>query len=168
MGLIFQDFVRNFFRLKQDRFKVKGDTILFNVDGDEEVGRNLLPEMETDTTLYSDTRTIIIECKWTETLTSGRNGKMTLKPQHLRQLLTYMAHHKRTLSNAGEVEGLLLYPRTEPVNVAVRIKGQRLRVRTINFEADWEKIELQMLSLLEEEPSRVPVRAAESHPSATL
>jgi len=54
------------------------------------------------------------------------------------------------------------------VNVAVRIKGQRLRVRTINFEADWEKIELQMLSLLEEEPSRVPVRAAESHPSATL
>ena len=153
MGMIFQDFVRNFFRLEQDHFAVKGDQIRFDVDADG-CGHDLLPVMNTDTSLHDDTRSIIIECKWTETLQAGRGGyKKTLREAHLRQLLTYMAHHKRTLSGSGDLEGLLLYPLgADQVDVALRIKGQRVRVRTVNFAAAWEEIEAQMLALLEDKP----------------
>ena len=102
MGLIFQDFVRNFFRLEQNRFSVKGDQVRWDVDIGVGFGHHLLPVMYTDTSLFDGTRTIIVECKWTpHTLQTGRGGKKTLNEEHLRQLHTYMVHHARTLSRLG-------------------------------------------------------------------
>jgi hypothetical protein len=56
------------------------------------------------------------------------------------------------MSGEGDVEGLLLYPLSEPVDVSLRIKGQRVRVRTIDFAAGWPAIKAQMLGLLDEGP----------------
>ena len=153
MGMIFQDFVRNFFRLEQDQFAVKGDQIRWDVESDIGFGHHLLPAMFTDTSLFDGTRTIIVECKWTSGLQIGRGGKKTLKEDHLRQLHTYMLHHARALSREGSVEGLLLYPLIdEALDVELMIKGQRLRGRTINFAVDWPEIRTQLLHLLEDAP----------------
>jgi hypothetical protein len=113
-------------------------------------GHHLLPLMNTDTSLFDGTRTIIVECKWTpHTLHAGRGAKKTLNEEHLRQLHTYMAHHTRTISCSGVVEGLLLYPLAdEPVDIELMIKGQTLRVRTIDLATGWPDIRAQMLSLL--------------------
>jgi hypothetical protein len=47
------------------------------------------------------------------------------------------------------VEGLLLYPLAdEPVDVALNLKGQLIRVRTLDLAASWPEVHHQMLSLL--------------------
>jgi 5-methylcytosine-specific restriction enzyme subunit McrC len=153
MGLIFQNFVRNFFRLEQEQFAVKGDQIRWDVDSDVGLGHRLLPAMFTDTSLFDGTCTIIVECKWTSALEIGRGGRRTLNQNHLRQLHTYMMHHARTLSGEGSVEGLLLYPLIdESLEVELLVKGQRLRVCTINFTVDWPETRTQLLNLLEAMP----------------
>jgi 5-methylcytosine-specific restriction enzyme subunit McrC len=149
MGLIFQDFVRNFFRLEQNQFAVKGDQIHWSIDDAVGCGHYLMPTMYTDTSLYDGTRTIIIECKWTpNTLQIGRGAK-TLRSEHLYQLHAYMTQHARTQQHSGTVEGLLLYPLADvPVDVAVTLKGQWIRVRTINLRLSWPDIRDQLLDLL--------------------
>jgi 5-methylcytosine-specific restriction enzyme subunit McrC len=81
MGLIFQDFIRNFFRLEQSRFVAKGESFAWPVDECYGQGHKLMPTMNTDTSLISDERVIIVECKWTaETLQRDR-----LRSDHLYQ-----------------------------------------------------------------------------------
>ena len=65
MGLIFQHFVRNFFRLEQHRFSVKGEQIYWPIEQKVGRGHELMPVMSTDVSLDDGKRTIIIECKWT-------------------------------------------------------------------------------------------------------
>ena len=147
MGLIFQDFVRNFFRIEQNEYRVKGDSFAWPFDEGYGHGHALMPMMNTDTSLLSETHSIIIECKWTgATLQRGR-----LRSDHLYQLSAYLRHHKRAVMSPTTVEGLLIYPLVdEPVDVAVRINEQRMRVRTIDLMVDWPSIRHQLLDLLNE------------------
>jgi 5-methylcytosine-specific restriction enzyme subunit McrC len=149
MGLIFQDFVRNFFRLEQHQFVVKGERISWIVDDNHGVGHHLLPRMNTDTSLVDGKRTIIVECKWTPTTFQLSHGKKTIHSDHLYQLHAYMSQHDRAQLHAGTVEGLLLYPLVdEAVDVALSLKGQWIRVRTINLATSWSDIRAQLLELL--------------------
>jgi 5-methylcytosine-specific restriction enzyme subunit McrC len=146
-GLIFQDFVRNFFRLEQKAFAVKGERVEWPVDESYGRGHKLLPTMNTDVSLLNDSRAIIIECKWTgATLQRGR-----VRSDHLYQLSAYIRHHKRALTSPSAVERLLLYPLVdEPVDVVVRIKDQRVHVRTLDLMCDWPEIHTQLLGVLGE------------------
>ena len=169
MGLIFQDFVRNFFRLEQNQFSVKGDQIHWDVDAGVGFGHHLLPLMNTDTSLFDGIRTIIVECKWTpHTLQVGRGGKKRFNEEHLRQLHTYVAHHARAVSRSGVVEGLLLYPLVDdPLDVDLMVKGQRLRVRTIDLATGWPDIRAQMLSLLSNSRRSYAVKISNSPTEVT-
>jgi 5-methylcytosine-specific restriction enzyme subunit McrC len=151
MGLIFQDFIRNFFVLEQTEFAVKGESFRWPVDEHYGYGHGFMPVMYTDTSLLSKShaKAIIIECKWTPiTLQRGK-----LRSEHLYQLNSYMRCHSRACKSLAAVEGLLLYPLVdEPVDVAVRINGQRMRVRTIDLTTDWPNIRHQLLDLLQDQP----------------
>jgi 5-methylcytosine-specific restriction enzyme subunit McrC len=150
MGYIFQDFVRNFYRLEQSQYGVKGDSFTWPLMEGYGRGQALMPVMNTDVSLTSERRTIVIECKWTpSTLQRGR-----LRSDHLYQLSAYVRHHRRALTMPSAVEGLLLYPLADdPVDVAVRINEQWLRVRTLDLTTDWPRIHAQLIALLEPEIS---------------
>ena len=150
MGLIFQDFVRNFFALEQKAFSVKGESLRWPVDEHYGHGHALMPAMNTDTSLLRKNKAIIIECKWTgATLQRGR-----LRSDHLYQLNAYMRCHSRAFGSPASVEGVLLYPLAdELVDVTVRVNGQRMRVRTIDLTTEWPSIRHQLLDLLEDQSS---------------
>jgi hypothetical protein len=98
---------------------------------------------------------------------NGSGRKKTLNEEHLRQLYTYMTHHIRTCTHSGTVEGLLLYPLADdPVDVDLPLKGQRLRVRTINFQTDWQDIRGQLLGLLDDAAPAIRSKLVEAE--ATL
>lgn len=67
--------------------------------------------METDVTLRSASRTLVIEAKYyRETLSSGQYGKKTLHSHNLYQLFAYL---KNLEANGGldrSAEGIILYP----------------------------------------------------------
>ena len=160
MRYIFQDFVRNFFRHARTPFSVNVEKFAWNFDPSVGYGHHLWPRMETDASLFDGRRTIIIECKWTpNVLPKSRFGSRTLRGEHLRQLHTYVTQHKHTRNGVGTVEGLLLYPLVDdPVDVAVKVDGQWLRVRTIDLATDWREIHAALLDLVVEE--KAPAEAA--------
>ena len=145
MGLVFQDFIRNFYRLEQRDFDVKGEKYPWPYDATHGQGHELMPTMNTDTSLLRDDKVIIVECKWTgTTLLRGR-----LSSDHLYQLSAYMRHHKRSYTSQKSVEGLLLYPLVDrPVDVAVCVNGQTLRARTVDLASDWRTVRQQLLEAI--------------------
>jgi len=122
-------------RLKQDRFSVKSEQICWPLDPEAGFGHALMPKMNTDVSLFDGERTIIIECKWTPRALQTYHGSNSLRSSHLYQLHTYMSHHVQTLAGRGHVEGILLYPfADDEVDVAVRLREQWIRVRTLRLE----------------------------------
>ena len=53
--------MRNFFRLEQHQFVVKGEHVRWMVDDGVGLGHDFLPAMYTDTSLVDGERTIIVE-----------------------------------------------------------------------------------------------------------
>ncbi len=105
--------------------------------------------METDTSLISPTRKIIIETKYVAgALITGRYNKQKLRSSHLYQLASY-------LKNVGEgstvqPEGILLYPAVHetPTNLRYEVWGYRVSARTINLNRSWREIHADLLGLL--------------------
>jgi 5-methylcytosine-specific restriction enzyme subunit McrC len=58
MGLIFQDFVRNFYRLEQTHFNVKSEQFDWPITHGMGHGQQFMPSMNTDVSLYDGSRTI--------------------------------------------------------------------------------------------------------------
>jgi 5-methylcytosine-specific restriction endonuclease McrBC regulatory subunit McrC len=69
MRRLFEKFVRNFYhRRLQSKFTVTSEQMKWSALALGSSDINLLPQMITDVSLRSDNRTIIIECKFTESL----------------------------------------------------------------------------------------------------
>jgi 5-methylcytosine-specific restriction enzyme subunit McrC len=150
MRRIFEKFVRNFFARRQRTFNVKQDHSDWFAIALEGSNLQFLPRMITDATLRSSDRTIIIECKYTESLYQSRFFADKLRSAHLYQLCTYL----RNLAQGGserdrEIEGILLYPTAgTELDQSYRLHGHRVRVKTLNLNQPWTGIEHEMLGLL--------------------
>lgn len=149
MRRVFEKFVLHFFALRQKSFKVKSERMGWFATAAEGSDLNLLPAMSTDASLRSVNRTIIIECKYTETLFQSRFGAEKLRSSHLYQLSAYL----RNLEENGEAdrvaEGILLYPTAgRSRDLSYRLHGHRVSVRTLDLNQPWTGIENQMLSLI--------------------
>jgi 5-methylcytosine-specific restriction enzyme subunit McrC len=149
MRRVFEKFVRNFFARRQSTFKVKSERMDWFATAEDGSDLNLLPAMYTDVSLRSASRTIIVECKYTESLYRGRFLAEKLRPAHLYQLSAYL----RNIESNGEVdrraEGILLYPTAgRPLKQTYWLQGHRINIRTLDLNQPWSRIEEQMFSLL--------------------
>jgi len=150
MADLFERFVRNFYRLRQDHFKVKVEKFTWQLESDSEAATELLPEMKTDVSLTADDRKIIIDCKYYQEALKKYYDKEKLISGHLYQLFAYV-HHARMQDKSRPVEGLLLYP---VVTKAFQHTYQfpntphRLRVATINLNQPWQQVETDLMALL--------------------
>jgi 5-methylcytosine-specific restriction enzyme subunit McrC len=146
MARLFEDFVRNFYRLEQREFKVESQKILWQAEWGSEEARALLPEMRTDVSLIGRGRKIIIDCKYySETLRRGAY-KQTVHSSHLYQLFAYVKN-KAAHEGWESCEGMLLYPVVDrELDLTYRILGHTFRVRTVNLGREWFKVREEMLS----------------------
>jgi 5-methylcytosine-specific restriction enzyme subunit McrC len=150
MRRIFEKFVRNFFARRQSTFEVKSERMSWSATALEGSDLGLLPEMLTDVSLRSVNRTIIIECKYSEAVYQSRFLAEKLRSSHLYQLCAYL----RNLEYKGEVDlladGILLYPTAEKsIDQSYYLHGHRVRLRTLDLNQPWTRIESQMLSLID-------------------
>ena len=151
MGVIFQYFVRNFYKLEQQEFSVKADSFGWPALPDAGHGHYLLPSMNTDVSLHNESRCILIECKWAGEIFQYSHGIKSLRSQHLYQLYAYIRNHPRSKMKPKVVEGLLLYPQVdEPVDVAVSLDGHSVHVRTLDLQCDWPQVKGQLMTLIEQ------------------
>jgi len=142
--------VRNFHIRLQTTYKdVKSDRmdwLATPLDGSD---LNLLPQMMTDVTLRSPERTIIIECKYTESLHQNRYFADKLKPAHLYQLCSYLRNLEGSPGPDRQADGILLYP-TAGVSLdrSYVLHGHRIRIKTLDLNQPWTGIESEMLALI--------------------
>jgi len=150
MGLVFEGFVRNFYAARQEEFKVRSEEIKWDVVASE-LAMDFLPKMQTDVSLKSNDRKIIIDTKYyKETLSSHISGNRSkIRSAHLYQLHAYLSNAEVRGPLDGKAEGILLYPTAQgSLDLKYEIKGHIYRVCTINLDQDWHCIENDLLRII--------------------
>jgi len=153
MAVLFEKFVLNFYAQEQSDYKPKVEMIKWDAvtQTEHDADMTFLPGMKTDITLRSSHRTIVIDTKYyKETLTRGRFGAPKVNSGNLYQLFAYLSNMERSDDpNDANAGGMLLYPDTTGnVDLAYKIKGHDVRIRTINLDQHWKGIKEDMLMLL--------------------
>lgn len=148
MWQLFQEFVRNFYYLELPGFRVTASGIPWKGHGLSEQATASLPRMNTDITLKSDNRNIIIDTKFYRQALVSHHGKEMVRPDHLYQLFAY-------IKNAADheaphlYEGMLLYPSVdENLDLQYELQGHRISVRSINLNQDWKRIHKDLLAFV--------------------
>jgi 5-methylcytosine-specific restriction enzyme subunit McrC len=148
MAALYEGFVRNFYRL-HSRYKVKREDIRWTWIPEDQAAAGLLPKMQTDVSLMSDDRKIIIDCKYTPKVTQRHYQAEadTLRSTHLYQLNAYLDN---LLPQDAGCEAMLLYPTTDkPMSHAYMHKGHKISIRTIDLGQPWQEIHRHLLELVE-------------------
>ena len=150
MSAVFERFVRNFYRLEQNRYSVAAETIAWPAACVIPGHSGYLPEMITDVTLRSPNRMIIIDAKfYKQTFASNRfGGGEKVRSGHLYQLQSYLEHSPKT-AHETVAEGVLLYPSTDgaEIDLAFQLPRQRLRVCTVDLGKPWQDVHSRLLSI---------------------
>ena len=156
MGLIFQSFILNFYKRERPDYRVKSDRLSWNFTTASGQGSHLLPTMNTDVSLYSREKVILIECKWTREPLQHFRGSPSFRSAHLYQLYAYLRNHPS--SSRQRVSGILLYPQVdEELRADYSIENHELSVRTLDLSADWHHIRTALQELINRRPPMLPM-----------
>jgi hypothetical protein len=150
MSAVFEDFLRNFFQLHRNEYRVRAESPTWHVSDATQDDLALLPRMITDLTLRHPDHTIIIDAKfYRNALARGPYGER-VRSQHLYQLITYLQHERARQSGRG-LSGMLLYPDVgRSLRLRYRLLGIPILVATVDLGQDWRNIEAELHSLLDE------------------
>lgn len=148
MARIFEQFVRNFYRLEQRRFRVLSETIQWQAQADAPDALGLLPTMITDTSLESPERKIILDTKYYAAALKPRYNQQKLISPHLYQLYAYLQNQPKTPEQ--QLEGILLYPAaTQALDVRYSLGGHPVRIVTLDLGQPWPQIAAELLGLID-------------------
>lgn len=113
-----------------------------------EEAKNVLPNMETDVTLYNPAtnKKHILDAKYyKEALVSKYGGNKKIRREHLSQILSYVINQENpTLPETLNASGTLVYPTvTDDFDFSYNYNNSNhnIHVRTINLNQPWQKIE---------------------------
>jgi 5-methylcytosine-specific restriction enzyme subunit McrC len=149
MNRIFERFVRNFFRQEQNELTVSSERIDWDMSDDGVVSPELLPSMQTDVSLRSSMRTVIIDAKYYAQTLHSHHDRQRLRSTHLYQLFAYLKNMERRSEPDSRAEGILLYPTVnEEVRFSAMIQGHRMSARTIDLAKPWTDIHRGLVSVL--------------------
>ncbi|KQZ87366.1 hypothetical protein ASD64_20025 [Mesorhizobium sp. Root157] len=149
MAMVFESFVRNFYRSEQRHFRVS--PLQFGWDATPLSAEHIvgLPQMRTDIFLQSQNRQIIIDTKYYADALQERFGSRSFRSGNLYQLFAYLKNAEALGFEYEAVEGMLLYPAVrDSINSSYHIQGHDIRIATINLDQDWRAIDADLKSLL--------------------
>lgn len=148
MRALFEEFVRNFYRLRQAKFRVESPKLSWNVSSSDSRALRFIPEMRTDVCLINENEQILIDCKFSKSVFGSYYNKESLKPAHLYQMYAYL-RHASVQRGWNNLSGILLYPAVEqPINLGYKLENHSFQVRTIDLKQHWGKIELGLLNII--------------------
>jgi len=151
MARLFEAFIRNFYKKEQPHFRVRQENIEWHSYHFKESSRQFLPIMQTDITLESRNRKIIIDAKYyTEALVSKFDGILKFRSGNLYQLYSYLRNIENKVGHPlnKECEGVLLYPTVNyTLDEQFRLGNHSIRIKTLDLNSDWRSIKKELLSV---------------------
>lgn len=157
MEVIYENFIRNFYRHEQNIFHVRSQWIKWDFEPASEQAEmnDFLPSMKTDITLSpisEERETIVIDAKfYSKTLMDSwyDKGSKKIHPANLFQIRAYMQN--LSVEGYGPLRGILLYP---TVDVSLDLSYESplgiVEVKTLNLNQDWQQIHCRLLEIIEE------------------
>lgn len=149
MPILFESFVRNFYKHNLKQCTVSRQNINWvakSLGG----SLNLLPQMQTDTTLIFSERKVIIDTKYYREALKQRYGGLKFSSNNLYQLHAYListAYESQDKLDS-EAEGILLYPGVDHnFKERYKINGHVVTLATIDLNQDWRNIHADLISL---------------------
>ena len=128
-----------------------GKPLSWQIDAATPGIQNILPGMIIDTVLEHNAagRRIVIDTKFTEILTYGRNSNPLLKSGHIYQIYAYLRSQERRSDPLSiHSTGVLLYPSIDyAVDEAAVIQGHEIRFATVDLAADSAAIRQRLLDI---------------------
>ena len=151
MSKVFEEFLRNFFRYEQSRFRVSSDGLQWASAGTtDSAALRYLPRMQTDITLRSPDRIAVFDAKFYATPFNTRFGSPKVHSGNLYQLVTYLQHTAMTFPGRSIDGGLIYAAVGEPVSLRYRLMGYPVRVEAVDLTQPWRDIRQLLLGLLDE------------------
>ena len=148
---LFEKFVLNFYRHHLPvGWTANSSVFKWHMEFANTDAVDLIPELRTDVSVKGPGRAIIFDTKfYADALGGGYFGAATLPSANLQQLYTYCS--QRAVQPGWEqTEGVLLYPKTtRDFNVDFVTRGHRIRAMTLDLTAPWQRIESDLLAIVQ-------------------
>ncbi len=159
MAALFEKFVKSFYIREQQEFTVGAVQFPWIKDGAPEA-IDLVPGLNTDVSLKSSDRSIILDCKfYGNAISTTQYGTKTFQSGNLFQLYAYL-RNVRVRPGWENTEGILLYPVTgESFDHQFELDSYPIRVTSIDLNQPWQRIHDVLLQLLETSPNRDLMRS---------
>lgn len=151
MAALFESFVRNFYSIEQVEYRVRREDISWNAVPIGGTNESYLPKMQTDVTLESAKRKIIIETKFYYNALNTRFETQKFNSGNLYQIYSYLRNIelKQDQQLNKDCEGILLYPSVNyKLDETFLMGSHKISIKTINLSQDWKVIHRDLLELL--------------------
>jgi 5-methylcytosine-specific restriction enzyme subunit McrC len=151
MRRLFEQFVRNFYRLEVADALVVAKKLNWAGTAVDEGSAQVLPGMMTDVTIERDDHVTILDTKYTPSaLVEPHHGSgARLRTEHLYQLFAYVRNAEVLGGKWETCEGVLLYPSVgEQFRFGYEIAGHRMRICSVDLAADWRVIHGELLGIV--------------------
>ena len=150
MHRLYEKFILEYFRREYPQITANASQIPWQLDNDMSA---MLPVMQTDIMLTCGSKILIIDAKYYAHTTQIQFDKHTLHSGNLYQIFTYVKNKEVELAGQPHVvSGMLLYAKTDddiyPENEYL-MSGNRIEVRTLDLNGDFEAIRTQLNSVAE-------------------
>ncbi len=148
MAILFENFVYNFYRLEQNKYKVFSEDIFWTYSNNDEAS-SLLPKMQTDISLLSDDRKIIIDTKFYKEAFQYNFDTEKIRSNNIYQMYAYLKQVEKKGGINLSAEGILLYPAVkQEFSYTTILEGHKFSVISINLNQEWRGIHKDLLQLL--------------------
>jgi 5-methylcytosine-specific restriction enzyme subunit McrC len=149
MAAVFEEFVRNFYRVEQQRYSVEPLSIQWDATPLTSSAVGQLPNMRVDVFLRSADRRIIIDTKYYASALQTYHGTESFHSGNLYQIFSYLKNAAAKDPRFGDVEGMLVYPEVQhSLDASFLIQGHPVRVATLDLTQPWPSIADRLLSLV--------------------
>lgn len=149
MAYLFENFVRNFYRRELKDCKVYRENINWDITGAYNIFNEYLPQMQTDISIETDTRKIIIDTKFYKDAFTYHMNSKKLNSNNLYQLFAYLKNVEAKGGLNIGAEGILLYPMVnQQMDYDYIVQGHRVMVRTVNLNQDWKLIYKRLMNIV--------------------
>lgn len=151
MCRLYERFILEYYRKEHPELTANASQIPWQLDDDF---GDMLPVMQTDIMLSQGEKVLIIDAKYYQHTTQTQYDKHTLHSGNLYQIFTYVKNKEIELkANPHEVSGMLLYAKTDEEitpDQKYKMSGNRISVRTLDLNLDFERIKEQLDKIAEE------------------
>jgi 5-methylcytosine-specific restriction enzyme subunit McrC len=141
MAKLFEEFIRNFYRIEVPEAKVFREDLQWKMAGEM---HDFLPKMQTDISIKINDRKLIIDAKFYKETLQKYYDSEKIHSQNLYQIFAYLKNQENELA-----EGILIYPTVQKsLSLAYTHEGHTIRIETLNLNQDWHGVKADLLRII--------------------